>query len=120
MMLPWEPKADRCLENDESCGLPIRLVPRDPRLLFFGYFLRTTPPRLALRSINRRPSSCALGLRGECWLILSPPVATLCWRGPGVCLLGDSGSQKVSTSLVELWSFFPFQDLLLGGQCSQE
>lgn len=64
MMLPWEPKAGRCLENDESCGLPIRLVPRDPRLLFFGYFLRTTPPRLAPTSINRRPSSCALGLRG--------------------------------------------------------
>lgn len=93
MMLPWEPKAGRCLEDVESCGLPVRLVLRDPRLLFFGYIFEMTPPPLVLMSINRRPSFCALGLRGKCWLILSPPAATLCWKGPGVCLLGDGGSQ---------------------------
>lgn len=48
MMLPWEPKAGRYLEDAESYGLPVRLVLKEPRLLFFGYIFENDPTHLPL------------------------------------------------------------------------
>lgn len=53
---------------------------------------------------DRKSSSCNPMLErlgSVCWVMVGP-------------------SEKVSTSLEELWPFFPFQDLLLGAQSSQE